>query len=142
MQAFRGDIKIFSRGVDNQSFIVHNKNVLNSVVETLNSIHNKRTKTMKVNGLNTFNYSNINNNHKQYATRPVFKQDLATVTQRAIVDEFIESANDRKNSKNPLVSKISFLKDVLFSDSTTAKAKELQEVLDSYDSKHNILYKI
>ena len=97
---------------------------------------------MKVNGINTFNYSKINNNHKQYASRPVFKQDLATVTQRAIVDEFIESANDKKNSKNPLVSKISFLKDVLFSDSTTAKAKELQEVLDSYDSKHNILYKI
>lgn len=97
---------------------------------------------MKVNGINTFNYSNINNNHKQYATRPVFKQDMASVAQRAIVDQFIESANDKKNSKNPLVSKISFLKDVLFSDATSRRAKELQEVLDSYDSSHNILYKI
>ncbi len=96
---------------------------------------------MKVNGINTFNYSNINNN-KQYATRPVFKQDMASFTQRAIVDQFIESADDQKNSKNPLVSKISFLRDVLFSSETTRKAKELQEVLDSYDSNHSILYKI
>lgn len=96
---------------------------------------------MKVNGLNTFNCSNINN--KQYATRPVFKQNqYASVAQRAIVDQFIESADDKKNSKNPLVSKLSYLRDVLFSCETTKKAKELQEVLDSYDSSHNILYKI
>ena len=97
---------------------------------------------MKVNGINTFNYSKINNNHKQYASRPVFKQDMATITQQAIVDQFIESANDQKYNKNPLASKLSFLKDVLFSDSTTKKAKELQEVIDSYDSNVSMLYKI
>lgn len=97
---------------------------------------------MKVNGINTFNYSNIDNN-KKYTTRPVFKQDqYASVAQRAIVDQFIESADDEKNSKNPLASKLTFLKDVLFSKETTRKAKQLQEVLDSYDSNHNILYKI
>ena len=98
---------------------------------------------MKVNGIHTFNCSNTNNNHKQYATRPVFKQDqFASVAQRAIVDQFIEAADDKKNSKNPLVSKLSYLRDVLFSCDTTKKAKELQQVLDSYDSSRNILYKI
>ena len=96
---------------------------------------------MKVNAItNTFNYSKINNNEKkQYASKPVFKQEISSITQRAIVDQFIESANDKKYSKSPLVSKINFLKDVLFSDVTTRRAKELQEVIDSYDSKRNIL---
>ena len=99
---------------------------------------------MKVNGINTFNYSNINNtnNNKQYATRPVFKQNLNDVAQRAIVDQFIESANDKNNIKNPLISKLSFLKDVLFSDATTRRSKELQKVIDSFDTEVSILYKI
>ena len=139
-QCFSEDIKISLRGVDNKTFIVHNENVINSVVKTLNSIYNtRRTKKMKVNGItNTFNYSNINNN-KQYASRPVFKQEISSITQRAVVDQFIESANDKKYSKSPLVSKISYLKDVLFSDMTTRKVKSLQEAIDSDDSKRNIL---
>ena len=35
-QGFKEDIKIFLRGVDKEKFIVHNKNVLNSVDKTLN----------------------------------------------------------------------------------------------------------
>lgn len=98
---------------------------------------------MKVNGINTFNYSNINNNSKQYASRPVFKQNQSSsIAQRAIVDQFIESADDKKNSKNPLVSKLSYLKEVLFTSETSRRARELQEVIDSYDSTHNILYKM
>ncbi len=97
---------------------------------------------MKVNGINTFNYSNINtvnNNHKQYATRPVFKQN-ASVAHQAIVDQFIESADEKKQAKNPLY----LLKDILFSTETTRRAKELKETIDSfsYDSTDNILYKI
>ena len=139
---FSEDIKNSLRGVDKKYFMIHNENVINSVVKTLNSIHNtRRIKKMKVNAItNTFNYSKINNNEKkQYASRPVFKQEISSITQRAIVDQFIESANDKKYSKSPLVSKINFLKDVLFSDVTTRRAKELQEVIDSYDSKRNIL---
>lgn len=96
---------------------------------------------MRVNSINTYNYSNINNNHKQYATRPVFKQSQNTdVVPTAILDTFIESA-DTKKDKSSLLSKINFLKDVLFSDETTKKAQQLKEVLDSYDSTNNILYK-
>lgn len=36
LQWFSGDIKISLRGVDNKCIIVHNENVLNSVVKTLN----------------------------------------------------------------------------------------------------------
>lgn len=140
--AFRGDIKKSLRGVDKEKLIVHNKNVLNSVVETLNSIYNIRNIKMKVHGINN-NYTNINNNQKQYASRPVFKQSQsAGIAQRAIVDQFIEAAADKKNSQNPLVSKLSFLKDVLFSAETTRRAKELQDVIDGFDSSHNILFKI
>ncbi len=93
---------------------------------------------MKVNGISSYDYSNVN--RKQYYSRPVFKQDISNIAQRAVIDQFIESANDQKYNKNPLASKLSFLRDVLFSDTTTRKAKELQEILDSYDSNINILY--
>lgn len=140
--AFRGDIKKTLRGVDKEKLIVHNKNVLNSVVETLNSIYNIRKMKMKVQGINN-NYTYINNNQKQYASRPVFKQSKTTsIAQKAIVDQFIEAATDKKNSQNPLVSKLSYLKDVLFSAETTRRARELQDVIDGFDSSHNILFKI
>lgn len=97
---------------------------------------------MKVNALTTFNSSNINNN-KQYASKPVFKQDqFAGIAQRAIVDQFIESANSQKNSKNQLVNRLNYLKEVLFSGETTRRAKELQDIIDSYDSQTGILFKI
>lgn len=98
---------------------------------------------MKVNALTTFNSSNINNNNKQYASKPVFKQDqFAGIAQRAIVDQFIESANSQKNSKNQLVNRLNYLKEVLFSGETTRRAKELQDIIDSYDSQTGILFKI
>lgn len=91
---------------------------------------------MKVNSINTFSYSNINksqNNNKQYASKPVFKQSQSTgVVPTAILDTFIESANDKKD-KNHFMSKVNFLKDVLFSKATTEKAEILKEVLDDYD---------
>ena len=97
---------------------------------------------MKVNEI-TFNYSINNNNNKKYASRPVFKQgECASIAQKAIVDQFIESNNNKKNNKNILANKLSCLKDVLFSSETTRRVKQLQEALDSYDSNHNILYKI
>lgn len=39
LQGFSADIKISLRGVDKECFMAHNENVLNSVVETLNSNH-------------------------------------------------------------------------------------------------------
>lgn len=130
-------IKISLKGVDKESFIVHNKNVLNSVVETLNTAtHKIRTNKMKVNSINTYSYQN----NKQYATKPVFKQTQAdNVIPTAIIETLIESANDKKN-KNLFMSKINYFKDVLFSAETTRKAKQLQEAIDSYDSTKNILY--
>ena len=96
---------------------------------------------MKVNEI-TFNYTNTNNN-KKYASRPVFKQDqCACIAQKAIVDQFIESNSNKKNNKNVLANKLTYLKDVLFSTETNRRVKQLQEALDSYDSNHNILYKI
>ena len=65
-----------------------------------------------------------------------------SIAQKAIVDQFIEAATDKKNSQNPLVSKLSYLKDVLFSAETTRRARELQDVIDGFDSSHNILFKI
>ena len=134
-------IKISLRGVDKEKFIVHNKNVLNSVVETLNkTTHNIRTKKMKVNSINTYSYQNINKTNKQYATRPVFKQSQQeNVIPTAIIETLVESANDKKN-KNLFMSKINYFRDVLFSDETTRKAKQLQEAIDRYDSTKNILY--
>ena len=134
-------IKISLRGVDKEKFIVHNKNVLNSVVETLNkTTHNIRTKKMKVNSINTYSYQNINKTNKQYATRPVFKQSQQeNVIPTAIIETLVESANDKKN-RNLFMSKINYFRDVLFSDETTRKAKQLQEAIDRYDSAKNILY--
>ena len=97
---------------------------------------------MKVNAINTFSSSNINN-RKQYVTRPVFKQDqFAGVTQRAIVDQFIESANTQKSNKSQFVNGLNYLKEVLFSGETSMRAKELQDIIDSYDSQTGILFKI
>ena len=79
---------------------------------------------MKVNGINNINYSklnNVNNNHKQYATRPVFKQNM-NIAHQAIVDQFIESADEKKSAQNPFL----LLKDILFSSETSRKAKELK----------------
>lgn len=42
IQGFLEDIKISLRGVDIECFIVHNENVLNSVVKTLNSNHKQK----------------------------------------------------------------------------------------------------
>lgn len=96
---------------------------------------------MKINSINTYSYSNINNNHKQYATRPVFKQSQTdSVVSPAILEAFVESANDKKN-KNNFMSKINFFKDVLFSDETTRHAQQLKDAIESYDSTQNILYK-
>ncbi|MBS4759842.1 MAG: hypothetical protein KHX03_03995 [Clostridium sp.] len=69
----------------------------------------------------------------------MFKQN-ASVAHQAIVDQFIESADEKKQAKNPLY----LLKDILFSTETTRRAKELKETIDSfsYDSTDNILYKI
>ncbi len=135
------DIKISLRGVDKEKFIVHNKNVLNSVVETLNTAtHNIKAKKMKVNSINTYSYQNINRADKQYATRPVFKQaQQENVIPTAIIETLVESANDKKN-RNLFMSKINYFRDVLFSDETTRKAKQLQEAIDRYDSAKNILY--
>lgn len=98
---------------------------------------------MKVNAT-SFNYS-INNKAKQYTTKPMFKNNSASIAQIAIVDQFIESSNRAKDvaTSNPLVStmnKLSYLKEVLFSHENTKKAKDLQSVLENYDSKNNLLY--
>ena len=95
---------------------------------------------MKINSINTNSYSNIKNNHKLYATRPVFKQSQTdSVVSPAILEAFVESSNDKKN-KNNFVSKINFLKDVLFSDENTRHAQQLKKAIESYDSTQNILY--
>ena len=95
---------------------------------------------MKVNSINTYSYQNVNKINKQYATRPVFKQAPAdNVIPTAIIETLVESANDKKN-KNLFMSKINYFRDVLFSDETTRKAKQLQEAIDTYDSTKNILY--
>lgn len=87
---------------------------------------------MKVNAINTFNYSNRINNNKQYATRPVFKQNqTAGVVPTAIMDTFREAANDKKN-KNLLSGKLSYLKEILFSDENTKKAQELKDIIEIY----------
>jgi len=96
---------------------------------------------MKVNSINSYNYQNINKTNKQYATRPVFKQTYSeNAISTAILETLVESANDRK-SQNTFMSKISYFKEVLFSEETTRKAKLLKEALESYDSTQNILYK-
>lgn len=95
---------------------------------------------MKVNSINNnYSYQNINKFKKQYATRPVFKGQEETIP-TAIIETLVESANDKKNT-NSFMSKINYFRDVLFSDETSRKAKQLQEALDSYDSAQNILFK-
>ena len=95
---------------------------------------------MKVNSINTYSYQNINRADKQYATRTVFKQaQQENVIPTAIIETLVESANDKKN-RNLFMSKINYFRDVLFSDETTRKAKQLQEAIDRYDSAKNILY--
>ena len=94
---------------------------------------------MKINSVNTYSYSNINNN-KQYVSRPVFKQSKTDSVSPAILEAFVESAND-KRSKNNFMSKINFFKDVLFSDETTKRAQQLKDAIESYDSTQNILYR-
>lgn len=96
---------------------------------------------MKVNSINTYSYSNTNKTNKQYATRPVFKQSQADYTvPKAILETLVESSNDKRN-KNTLMSKISFFKDVLFSDETSRNAQRLKEAIENYDSTQNILYR-
>ena len=107
----------------------------------IKTTHNIRTHKMKINSINTYSYQNINKINKQYASRPVFKQaQTDNLVPTAIIESLVESANDKKN-KNLFMSKINYFKDVLFSDETTRKAKQLQEAIDSYDSTRNILYK-
>ncbi len=95
---------------------------------------------MKVNSINTFNYSNTNkvNNNRQYASRPVFKQNM-NVAHQAIVDQFIESAKDEKSQNG-----LSLLKRIFTSPENKRKAEELKEAISNfkYDSTDNILYKI
>ncbi len=95
---------------------------------------------MKVNSINSYNYQNINKFKKQYATRPVFKGEQEGVIPTAIIETLVESANDKKNT-NSFMTKINYFRDVLFSEETTRKAKQLQEALENYDSTKNILYK-
>lgn len=100
---------------------------------------------MKVNSIQTYSSSNINNNNnnKQYASRPVFKQDnFAGVAQRAIVDQFIESTGSQKSGKNQIIDTLTYLKDVLFSSENSRRTRELQDIIDSYDSQTGILFKI
>ncbi len=94
---------------------------------------------MKINSINTYSYSNINNN-KQYASKPVFKQSQTDSVSPAILEAFVESSND-KRSKSNFMSKINFFKDVLFSDETTKHAQQLKDAIESYDSTQNILYR-
>ena len=95
---------------------------------------------MKVNSINGYNYQNINKFKKQYTTRPVFKGQQEGTIPTAIIETLVESANDKKNTSS-FMSKINYFRDVLFSEETTRKAKQLQEALENYDSTKNILYK-
>ncbi len=98
---------------------------------------------MRINSINTYSYSNINKTNKQYASRPVFKQQqqMDSVIPTAIVETLVEAANDKKN-RNSFMSKINFFKDVLTSQETARKAQQLKEAIESYDSAQNILYQI
>jgi hypothetical protein len=91
---------------------------------------------MRLNSINTFNYSKVNNN-----SRPVFKQHQESIYDRAIVDQFIAADKEDISTGNP-VKKMSFLKTLLFSKENDKQTKLLKEVLANYDSIDSILFKI
>lgn len=99
---------------------------------------------MKVNRINTIDYSNINKaSMKQYSSVPSFKQTPASayIMQQAIADQFVQAVKTNNQKSSGFARFI----DKLFSRENTEKARVLDKAIENYltyNAEDNVLYKI